>query len=203
MNPKDKKVLLEEYRQLKSEIADWSRVRNQFIAVSLAATSALYSAAFELSNPYIFLAALFVQLPSIAICIAERQAIITIATYIQVMIEEKFEDLNWETSIQELLTHGRSDWLRSLTLGIEAFVALPPLLSLALAGAYWPWFNTASGQPESQLLAIYIGVAIAMLYALVKFLVNYSRGASLRDERLRAWRSLDVKRGAVNVKPKR
>ena len=188
----DKQSLLEEYRQLKSEIGDWSRVRNQFIGMSLTATAALIGLGLQWKNPFVFLSTLLVQLPTMAICRAESRSIVTISGYIQVMIETKVPELNWETMIGARLSTTKWNWIRTLILGVGGFVALPPLLSLGLAAVYWPWVCDASGLLtwQSPLNWIYFLIVCIVLVSIVTFFWASFRESMDRKESLDKWRTL-------------
>ncbi len=188
----DRKALLEEYRQLKSEISEWSRVRNQFIGISLTATAALFGLGFQWKNPFLFLATLLVQLPTMAICIAADTSILTISGYLQLMIEAKITELNWETMITARLRAAKWNWMHVLTVGVGGFVTLPPLLSLAFAGVYWPWQRSPSGplRWNSLLNGIYFIVTLVVLLAVAAFLRTAFRGNLIRKETLEGWRAL-------------
>jgi hypothetical protein len=188
----DRQSLLEEYRQLKSEIGEWSRVRNQFIGMSLTATAALVGLGLQWKNPFVFLSTLLVQLPTMAICRAESGSIVTISGYIQVMIEAKVPELNWETMIGARLSGTKWNWIRTLILGVGGFVALPPLLSLGLAGVYWPWVRTASGllKWQSPLNWIYFVIVCIVFVSIVKFFRASFRESVDRKESLDKWRAL-------------
>jgi len=187
-----RKALLEEYRQLKAEMAEWSRLRNQFIGITLTATAALFGLGFQWKNAFVFLATLVVQLPTMAICIAERSSILTISGYIQLMIESKIPGLNWETMIGARLRATRWSWIQSLTVGIGGFVALPPLLSLAFAAVYWPWARDAAGRLRWDSAGNwgYVLVTLVVLVSVGGFLLAYLREPRLRKESLEAWRAL-------------
>jgi hypothetical protein len=188
----DRQSLLEEYRQLKSEIGEWSRVRNQFIGMSLTATAALVGLGLQWKNPFVFLATLLVQLPTMAICMAERGSIVTVAGYIQVMIETKAPELNWETMISVRLSRTKWNWIRTLVVGVGGFVTLPPLLSLGLAAVYWPWVRTAAGllKWQSPMNWIYFVIASIVVVSIVKFFRASFRESADRKESLEQWRAL-------------
>ena len=188
----ERQSLLEEYRQLKLEIGEWSRVRNQFIGMSLTAAAALVGLGLQWKNPFVFLSTLLVQLPTMAICRAESLSIVTISGYIQVMIEAKVPELNWETMISARLSETKWNWIRTLILGVGGFVALPPLLSVGLAGVYWPWVRTASGLLawKSPLNWIYFLIVCIVFVSIVTFFRASFRESMHRKESLNKWRAL-------------
>jgi hypothetical protein len=196
----DRKALLEEYRQLKSEISEWSRVRNQFMGLSLTATAALFGLGFQWKNPFIFLATLFVQLPTMAICNAADTSILTISAYIQLMIEAKVKELNWETMITRRLHATKWNWLHVLTVGVGGLVILPPVLSLAFAAIYWPWERGPSGLLRWSSLpnAIYFIVTLVVLFSAMTFLRTAFRGNVIRKDALDRWRALMTPSEAAN-----
>lgn len=185
-------ALLEEYRQLKSEISEWSRVRNQFIGVSLTAAAALFGLGFQWKNPFIFLATLLVQLPTMAISNSANNSILTISSYIQIMIEPYVPELNWETMIAKSVRSTKWGWAHALTFGIGGLVTLPALLSLALAGAYWPWSRGTSGVHRwiFSLNGAYFVVALIVLVSIVAFLSSSLRGNAVRKESLEEWNTV-------------
>jgi len=192
----DRSAILEEYRQLKSEIGEWSRVRNQFIGVSLTAAAALFGLGFQWKNPFIFLAALLVQLPTMAICNAASISILTISGYIQTMIEPDVPELNWETMIAQAGNTTKRSWLHPLTVGIDGLAALPALLSLAFAGVYWPWRRSDSVlRGVFSLNGVFLAVTAIVLVSIFAFWRNSIRGNSIRQDTLQRWKTLRASLG--------
>jgi hypothetical protein len=192
----DRSAILEEYRQLKSEIGEWSRVRNQFIGVSLTAAAALFGLGFQWKNPFIFLAALLVQLPTMAICNAASISILTISGYIQTMIEPNVPDLNWETMIAKAENTNKRSWVHPLTAGVDGLAALPALLSLGFAGVFWPWKPSDSlFRWVFSLNGIFLVVAAIVLLSIFLFWRNSVRGSSIRKDALQRWMSLKASLG--------
>lgn len=194
----DRTALLEEYRQLKAEMGEWSRVRNQFISFSLTAAAALYGLGFQWKNPYLFLSALVVQLPTMAVSVAADRSVIVLGTYIQVAIESRISQLNWETLVHKRLLVSGGSWLQILGLGVGGFIVLPPILSTAFAGLYWPWVRSAAGgiQWTSVESAIFVGVVLAVTLSAASFVVALLRGPSFRKSSLEAWTTLVSERSA-------
>lgn len=190
LTDKDKvTALIEEYKQLKSEIMDWSRVRNQFISITLTASAALFAYGFSTKNPYIFLAPLLIQVPCLFICLAERSAILTISGYIQHVIEHQIPTLNWETLITDYYINKKENPIQKLTIGIIGFVLYPILLSFLLSAIYFHWRVEFNGHLEWNVLgiAIFIALLFIVLIVVLYFIWVYRRESQLREESIKKW----------------
>lgn len=184
-------ALIEEYKQLKSEIMNWSKIRSQFITIALTASAALFSYGFSTNNAYIFLAPLLIQIPCLFICLAERSSILTISGYIQHVIERQIPTLNWETLITEYYIKMKKNPIQKLTFGISGFVLYPILLSFLLSAIYWPWRVESNGNLEWNVreIAIFVVLLLIVLIIVVYFIREYRRESQLPEEIKKKWSS--------------
>lgn len=185
-------ALIEEYKQLKSEIMDWSKIRNQFISITLTASAALFSYGFLTQKPYVFLAPLLIQIPCVFICLAERSSILTISGYIQRVIEPQIPTLNWETLVTEYYAKEKKNPIQKLTFGITGFVIYPILVSFLLSAVYWPWRLESNGNLEWNVreIAIFVVLLLIVLFIVVHFIREYRREPQLREDISKKWSSL-------------
>lgn len=189
MTDQEYNALLAEYKRLTNEIADWSKVRNQFIGISLTASAALFSLGFKWGNPFVFLSALLVQLPVIPVCLAERHSILSISAYIQANIEPKISTLNWETSVSRILVDSKWNRIHMLTIGLEGFVIYPIILAFFFAGCFWPWKDDIGVEWNILMLCVYVVIISIGLFLIVYFLIQYSKESTIRQNHISAWQN--------------
>jgi len=184
-------ALLEEYRQLKSEITEWSRVRNQFIVITLTVSATIFSFGFSTQNPYIFLVPLLIQIPCMYICLAERSSILTISGYIQHEIEPQISTLNWETHITNTYIKKKRSPIKKLTQGISGFVLYPIIASFFLSAFYWPWLVESNGLTELNIIGIIIFLLLLLvaLIIIIQFIWSYGREIDSRKKIKEEWDS--------------
>jgi len=188
VSDKDKiTALLEEYRQLKREIMEWSRVRNQFVVITLTVSATIFSFGFSTQNPYIFLVPLLIQIPCLYICLAERLSILTISVYIQHIIEPQISTLNWETWITKYYikkNKKKRSPIKKLTVGISGFVLYPIIASFFLSAFYWPWLVESNGITELNVIGIIIFLLMLLvaLIIIIQFIWSYGRETDIRNK---------------------
>lgn len=86
-----------EYHTLREEMLRKIDLHNQLIMFSITTSVAILAYAFSQENAYIFLMPFCVVIPVSLRVIYYRSAMVKIAAYIIVFIENEQDDLNWET----------------------------------------------------------------------------------------------------------
>jgi len=93
--------LIEEYKTLRQEIMELYKRKNSYVIYTIIATATIFGFAIEYPSPYIFLLPVIVIIPLSYKSLGLDGSILSVATYISVVIESKLKGLKWETYQQK------------------------------------------------------------------------------------------------------
>ena len=101
---------VEEYKALRAEILTYFRINSQYMLSTVIATGVILGIALSATDfsRFLLLAPLIVIIPNALHYAANTEAVIRIATYIQVFGERESNDLRWETRLYQIVPELRA-----------------------------------------------------------------------------------------------
>jgi hypothetical protein len=174
-----------EYDALRAEMLSNAQIVAQVFTVTITGVAALIGFGVQTSNVYLFLVPPLFLLPSLLFIASQLEALLRIAAYIQVFIEQDKPGMHWETA----LTRQRLKQDRSRTSYIFSVIGIYFILILICLTL--PWFFVhdfslptdiagASRSVSVQIVVASAFILLATLVAVLRTSGSYS-GARLKN----------------------
>lgn len=172
--------LVEIYKELKTEISDFSKINVQLVIATITATGVILSVGFNSNVPvdlYIFFFTFLFIIPISNMVIGNRKNIWRISTYMRVFIEPNLHQIRWETRLheQKRLIKKKDKWDVLLSKFVSSEILVFSLLSIVscLSIVAMCYNHYSDGTIEDHLA---LGVTIVSCVILLIILVMNYRG---------------------------
>lgn len=149
---------LAEYKALRDEILNQSRVENQFVVLTTTISMALLGVAVNTGNPWVAILVPVFVLVSLVYVRSRTRGIATIGAYIAVWLDDEIDGLNWESTVvrpPRSVKRKRQWWSSS------ALLFLYILLLIAGAGTFVLLYLEECASPPTREQTWKLGMAIA------------------------------------------
>lgn len=128
-----------QYETLREEIANCTRMSNEFSTFSMTALAAVLAFAFSSDNPFLFLVPFVLIIPLSSKSLYYRKNVAKISAYMIVMLEPEIEGYLWETlneRYREERSHARFTMFRNYEYLFEALICMMLYLYYAVESSF-------------------------------------------------------------------
>lgn len=128
-----------QYETLREEIANCTRMSNEFSTFSMTALAAVLAFAFSSDNPFLFLIPFVLIIPLSSKSLYYRKNVAKISAYMIVMLEPEIEGYLWETlneRYKEEKSHARYTMFRNYEYLFEALICMMLYLYYAIESSF-------------------------------------------------------------------
>ena len=128
-----------QYETLREEIANCTRMSNEFSTFSMTALAAVLAFAFSSDNPFLFLVPFVLIIPLSSKSLYYRKNVAKISAYMIVMLEPEIEGYLWETlneRYKEERSHARFTMFRNYEYLFEALICMMLYLYYAIESSF-------------------------------------------------------------------